>query len=103
MKPPGLRDKDIDVLCNTFRRFPTIREVRVFGSRAKGVASRRSDLDLAISSNESVASEWSALQEALEKAPLIYELDIVRLDSITSERLKERIAREGITIYQRED
>jgi len=103
MKPPGLRDKDIDVLCNTFRRFPSVQEVRVFGSRAKGVPSRRSDLDLAISSNESVTNQWTALQEALENAPLIYELDIVRLDSIMSERLKERIAREGITIYQRED
>lgn len=34
MRPVVLRDKDLSVLCAMFRRFPAVREVRVFGSRA---------------------------------------------------------------------
>ena len=34
----GLRDKDVDALRRTFRHFSFVREVRVFGSRARGIA-----------------------------------------------------------------
>ena len=41
--------------------------------------------------------------DALENAPLIYELDLVRPERTVNERLQERIAREGVTIYPVED
>jgi predicted nucleotidyltransferase len=99
MMPPGLRQKDLDVLRSTFRRFPIVWEVRVFGSRARGTARRSSDLDLAIYSLEATPTEWGDLCNALQNAPLIYELDIVRPEQVANERLKARIAREGVTIY----
>ena len=95
----ALRDKDLAILLGAFRRFPAIREVRVFGSRATGHARRASDLDLAISAPEATPSEWADLCDALENAPLIYELDVVRPEKATNGRLKEKIQREGITIY----
>jgi predicted nucleotidyltransferase len=76
-----------------------VREVRVFGSRATGYARRASDLDLAISAPEATPAEWADLCEALENAPLIYELDLVRPERATSQRLKEKIEREGVSIY----
>jgi predicted nucleotidyltransferase len=99
MKPLALRDKDLAVLRDAFQRFPVVREVRVFGSRATGHAGRASDLDLAISAPDATPSEWSDLCEALENAPLIYELDLVRPEQTTSPRLKEKIESEGIPIY----
>jgi uncharacterized protein len=99
MSLPGLRDKDIDVLRNTFRKFPFVQEVRVFGSRANDFAGWSSDLDLAIFSPEATPSEWADLCDALRNTPIIYELDIVRSDEVGNERLKAKIAREGITIY----
>jgi uncharacterized protein len=95
----ALRDKDLAILRSALRRFPAVREVRVFGSRATGHARRASDLDLAISAPEATASEWADLCDALENAPLIYELDVVRPEQTTNERLKEKIEREGIAIY----
>jgi len=59
MRLPGLRDKDVDALRRTFRHFSCVREVRVFGSRARGIARRSSDLDLAISSPEATPTEWA--------------------------------------------
>src|SRR5665213_2267048 len=98
MKTVTLRDKDLEILRGAFRRFPSVREVRVFGSRANGNARRASDLDLAISAPEATPAEWADLCDALENAPLIYELDLVRPEQATSERLKEKIQSEGIAI-----
>jgi predicted nucleotidyltransferase len=99
MKTIALREKDLEVLRQTFRRFPAVREVRVFGSRATGESRRASDIDLAISAPDATPGEWAEISEALENAPLIYELDIVRPEKTENERLKEKIAREGITVF----
>jgi len=73
--------------------------VRVFGSRATGHARRASDIDLAISAPDASAAEWLELAEALDEAPIIYELDVVRTDQTHNPRLIEKIAREGLPIY----
>jgi predicted nucleotidyltransferase len=99
MKPVLLRDKDLAILRDAFRRFPAVREVRVFGSRATGTARRASDVDLAISAPDATPAEWADLCEALENAPIIYELDVVRPEKATSERLKEKIETEGVQIF----
>lgn len=101
MNSPVLREKDLSVLRGVFGHFPSVREVRVFGSRASGHARRASDLDLAISAPGAKPSEWADLREDLENAPLIYELDVVRLEQLQNPRLKERIDREGVPIYVR--
>ena len=99
MKPIALRTKDLAALRGALRRFPAVREVRVFGSRATGHARRASDLDLAVYAPDATSSEWADICDALENAPLIYELDLVRPERTTSERLKQKIAREGVTVY----
>jgi len=99
VKTPALRARDLGVLVRTFQRFPSVREVRVFGSRASGHARRASDIDLAISAPDASASQWLQLTEALDEAPIIYELDVVRTDQTHNPRLIEKIAREGLSIY----
>ena len=99
MKTPALRDKDLAVLRRTLRRFPCVREVRLFGSRATGHARRASDIDLAISAPDATTDQWLELTEALDEAPIIYEFDVVRTDRAHNPRLIEKIAREGVPIY----
>jgi predicted nucleotidyltransferase len=99
MRLPGLRERDVDALRRTFRHFSFVLEVRVFGSRARGIARRSSDLDLAISSPGATPTDWAELCDALENTPIIYELDIVRSEQVSNKRLKAKIAREGVTIY----
>lgn len=94
-----LREKDLVVLRATLRRFGFVRNVRVFGSRATGTARRASDLDLAISAPAASNLEWAELCDALENASLIYELDVVRAERTDNERLREKIAREGVTVF----
>ena len=99
MKTLALRDQDLAVLRRTFHRFPCVREVRVFGSRATGQARRASDIDLAISAPHATADEWLELADALEAAPIVYEFDVVRTERAYNPRLMEKIAREGVPIY----
>ncbi len=99
MRPLALRDQDLAILRQTFERFPCVREVRVFGSRATGHARRASDIDLAISAPDATAAEWSELTDAIEQTPIIYEFDIVRMERTHNPRLLEKIAREGVAIY----
>ncbi len=98
MKPLALRDQDLAVLRRTLRRFPFVREARIFGSRATGHARRASDIDLAISAPDATADQWLELTDAIEAAPIIYEFDVVRTERARNPRLLERIAREGVPI-----
>ena len=95
----SLREKDLATLCHTFRRFPCIREVRLFGSRATGHARRASDIDLAISAPEITTEEWLSFTDALDELPIIYEFDVVCTECLDNPRLVEKIAREGVSIY----
>lgn len=99
MNSPALRDRDLVVLRGVFQQFPAVHEVRLFGSRATGHARRASDIDLAISAPAATAQQWLALTEALESAPLIYELDLVRTERANNPRLLGKIASEGVRIY----
>src|SRR5271166_5654977 len=63
MPLPGPRDKEVDILRSTFRHFSFVQEVRVFGSRANGIARRSSDLGLAISSPEATPVELQICQD----------------------------------------
>lgn len=99
MRTPILRDRDMTVLQRTFARFPYVREVRLFGSRATGGARRASDIDLAISAPSATAGQWLELAEALDEAPIIYEIDLVRIEGLSNSRLLGKIAREGLPIY----
>lgn len=96
-----LRAKDIETLCAVFRRFPAVHSVRVFGSRATGDARRASDIDLAVFAPEMTDSEWSELRDALDEAPLIYNMDIVRMETLSQDKLRKRIDADGVVIFER--
>ncbi len=95
----SLREKDLARLCQTFRRVPCIREVRLFGSRATGHARRASDIDLAISAPDITTEAWLTFTDALNELPIIYEFNVVRAERLDNPRLIEKISREGISIY----
>ena len=99
MKTLAIRDQDLAVLRHTFGRFPWVREVRLFGSRATGHARRASDIDLAISAPDATADQWLELTDAIEETPIIFEFDVVRTERIDNTRLMEKLAREGVPIY----
>lgn len=63
------------------------REVYLFGSRAKGTATARSDFDFAVAG----ASDFEALEEAIDEIPTLYSFDIVNMDTCKNDLLLEEI------------
>ena len=71
-------------------------KVILFGSRARGTHSERSDIDLSISGGDFNAFYW----DIREQVHSLLTFDVVDLDSGISDTLKKEIERDGITIYE---
>ena len=79
---------------------PGVRRVVLFGSRARGDAGPRSDVDLAVDAPGLAAIDWLRLVDMAEGADSLLRVDLVRLDQAPGE-LRARIEAEGRTIHGR--
>ena len=101
MKDLGLAPHEIELMQEVFRRFPTISEVTLYGSRAKGTYRPGSDIDLAlIGVDDALYAE--AVADALDELPLPYRFDVKAHGDIKYGPLREHIARVGISLYRRD-
>ena len=85
--------KNIIDLCTQFSADCVI----LFGSRAKGTNTERSDIDIAV---KGVKNIWE-LQEKLEEIPTLYKIDLVDLDTCKNQLLMEDIEQYGREIYKK--
>ena len=74
-----------------------IERVILFGSRAKGTHTERSDIDIAVCGNNFDGFYW----DINEKVHSLLSFDIINLNDETSCELKDEIERDGITIYEK--
>lgn len=98
----GLSENTIEEIRAVFRRFPQIRSVRLFGSRAMGNYHTGSDIDLAVEAEELTPTELLRIQLALDELELLYHIDLVRYETIKNPAFKEHIERVGLLFYQRQ-
>ncbi len=98
MSLPALNPAELELLRAVFRAHPEVKSATLFGSRAKGTHSARSDVDLVVTGDveplraESIAAELEAL-------PLPYRFEVQSLHHIHSQPLLDHIQRVGILIY----
>jgi predicted nucleotidyltransferase len=98
----GLTDEQLGMLRALFHRAPAIREVILFGSRAKGNQRPESDVDLVlVGIDDALTAE--AVTEALESLPMPFKFDVKAEGDIRYTPLKAHIQRVGMTIYCRDD
>lgn len=102
MNPFGISDKTYSKLLDTFSRFPEIKEVFIFGSRAKGSYKNGSDIDLAVK-GENISPGLILKLKGLfnERLSIPYKVDVIGYDYLTHLGLKEHIQRIGRVIYFR--
>ena len=67
------------------------KEVILYGSRAKGTARERSDIDIAVSG----VKEFEKLTEEVDDLPTLYSVDLVNMDTCKNELLMEDIRQYG--------
>jgi len=90
---PGRVLKDV----STFARRHGIEEIILFGSRARGTHTERSDIDLAVRGGDFDSFYW----DVKEKTHSLLMFDLVDLDVGVSEELKTEIERDGVVIYEK--
>ena len=77
-------------LCRSFHA----KEVILYGSRAKGTARERSDIDIAVSG----VANFDALVEEVEDLPTLYSVALLNLDTCRNQLLLEDIREYGCEI-----
>jgi predicted nucleotidyltransferase len=87
---------ELQLVLSVLRQHPEIESAILFGSRAKGTHSNRSDLNLAGSLG---ALGAEAIAAELEELPLPYRFDVQALAAITLTPLLVHIERVGKVIY----
>ena len=81
----------------SFARRHQIEKVILFGSRAKGTHTKRSDIDLAASGGDFNGFYWD-LKENIHS---LLSFDIEELDGNISDELKKEIERDGVLLYEK--
>ena len=80
-----------------FAKKYSITRVILFGSRARGTNTERSDIDIAVYGGDFDSFYW----DIKEKVHSLLMFDVVEVDAGISEELKEEIRRDGVVIYEK--
>lgn len=95
----GLREKDLRSVRDIFSTMPFVRSVKVFGSRAINQYRRESDLDLAVTAPDATAEQWQSLREKLLEAPVVFDVDLLRINNLTNKVLLAKVLRDGKDLF----
>jgi predicted nucleotidyltransferase len=89
-----------DDLKAFFGRFELVEKVVVFGSRARGDNSLKSDIDLCVYAPEMTDEAFSRLKWELDELPIFHHMDIVRFEKI-NDALKAHVERDGKVLFRK--
>lgn len=98
----GLSDATISKIHQVFVRFPQVKKVVVYGSRAKGHYRPGSDIDLTLFGDNLDYQQCADIAAALDDLLLPYMIDLSVFDQLTHPELKDHIERVGQLFYQKE-
>ena len=82
---------------SSFARKYSVMKIVLFGSRARGTNTERSDIDIAVYGGEFDQFYW----EVKENIHSLLMFDIIQADAAISDELKQEIEKDGVTIYEK--
>ena len=91
----GLPPATLAQITAVLRRSPSIRWVKLYGSRALGRQRPGSDIDLAFSSPDDCSA---ALAGAFDELPIPYMVDVTHWESLEDEGLRRHIEGVGVPL-----
>ncbi len=80
-----------------FAKMHSITKVILFGSRARGTNTERSDIDIAVYGGDFDSFYW----DIKENVHSLLMFDVVEVNAGISEELKEEIRKDGVVIYEK--
>ncbi len=96
----GLLPLDLFHIKEVFAAFPKVRQVILFGSRAKGNYKTGSDIDLAIIGDNVLFEDILEIDARLEQLGLLYKFDLKNFKEINDPEVTAHIKRAGKIIFQ---
>ena len=100
MKAPCLSKKTMNALVQVFTRYPELTQVLLYGSRATGSSTPRSDIDLATRGILD-SHHLGRLVLDLEDSNILQKCDVHAYELISNTSLKAYIDSEAISIYEK--
>lgn len=98
LKQINLNKELLEEIIDICKRHAEIEKVVLFGSRARGDNSPKSDIDLAIYAN----SNFSDFIEDMENnTRTLLEFDFSNMRTVKDEFFIEQVNKEGVTIYEK--
>ena len=92
----NLPDRILRELCSFARKY-SVSKIILFGSRARGTNTERSDIDIAVYGGDFDSFYW----DVKEKIHSLLMFDIIEADASISDELKQEIEKDGVTIYEK--
>ena len=91
----GLSGLVAELLRQAVNHFPEVKATYLFGSRARGDWSPRSDVDIAIDAPSMTTANFAKLWSAIDALPIAYPIDCVWLQALPMSPLKSMIERDA--------
>lgn len=92
----GIKDSVVECIRSCAESHGQQRVV-LFGSRARGQHRPKSDIDLAVSGGDQARFEL----DVEEQAPTLLKFDFINMDGPISQELQDRVAAEGVVLYEK--
>jgi predicted nucleotidyltransferase len=97
----GLEENVIEQVNNIFARYLPVKQVIIYGSRAKGNYKTGSDIDLVLKGEGLNLSMIHKIELEIDDLFLPYTFDITIFDQISNFDLVEHINRVGLVFYKK--
>ncbi len=97
----GLMASDIKSIVSILKKNEHIKQIILFGSRAKGNFQEGADIDLALQGEELNLNDIIDAYLELDDLLLPYKIDLIIFDRIKEQGLIDHIKRVGITLFKR--
>lgn len=81
----------------SFAQKYSVTKIILFGSRARGTNTERSDIDIAVYGGDFEHFYW----DVKEKTHSLLMFDIVQADESISDELRQEIKKDGVVIYEK--
>lgn len=99
----GLTEDIIEKIIEIFTKYPKIKKVILYGSRAKGNYKKGSDIDLTLKGEDLQIKDLLKVDLELDELYLPYAIDLSIFEKIQNKDLIEHINRIGIVIYEKRE
>lgn len=86
-------------LTRILATYPAVEQVKLYGSRAKGTAHERSDIDLAAYGDKLDRFTIARILLDLDDSDIPYQVDLQNYHELKNKQLIEHIDRVGMIIY----